>query len=827
MDTFLRPGMRLLRRFAVAGKFFTIALVLIIPLSLLASESIMNASSRHAFSLGERCGLTLARPLTLLIADLHQWRIAAVTGRDRADLTPAIRAMDEAETTAGQRLGIHAEWLQLRHEVTALTSSGHPSPKAAVNLAARQTTTFLGRISSTSRLIPDRHDDQYLATILVDHLPDLLDVAATAAESLPPDRPLSAEDASTIQQQLTTSARQLSDELDQAMPSARETGPGTRLRPAWNALQLALTDYGTALSRGPHELGTTGSSGRQVTSAATTMITVLADALDVLLSEHARSLFWQSAAPAVIALTAVLAAAYLFAALARSTSGEVRWVLADINALTTEAPHQSDPLGGSDEFADMSRAIAVARDHLTALLGTLRHQATHDELTALANRTLFSEKLAEALADPTRRPGVVVIDLDGIEDVTDSFGHAIGDRLLRSLGTRFHRAARRQNLVARLEPDQFGLLILDTGPDEDALLAAETLKAAMEQPVGVDGRLLRVRARAGIAISPEGGTTATELLRNADVAVHAARRNGAGNLAVFEPAMHEATRERTELSSELVHAIEKDQLTIVYQPIVNLTTDVIHGVEALARWKHPERGAIPPSVFVPLAEATGLIVPIGRWVMRQAVRQLARWQSERPDQHRLSMDINLSADQLGDEELVGEVLSLINETGVNPHSIVLEITESTVVRDFDTALRQLSQLSRMGVRLALDDFGTGYSSLSYLRRLPVSALKIDKSFVTTDLDAPDAFGSGDVLLRGIASLGAGLGLQVIAEGIETAEQARRLRDVGCHFGQGYHWSHPVKAADLTNLVTASAHPITVPHPRGSTPTNRSPLSPRP
>jgi diguanylate cyclase (GGDEF)-like protein len=243
-------------------------------------------------------------------------------------------------------------------------------------------------------------------------------------------------------------------------------------------------------------------------------------------------------------LSAVLIAAYLFAALARITSRDAHEILADINALSSGALHQNPPLVGSDEFAQMSKTLVLARDQLTALLGTLRYQGTHDELTALANRALFSEKLTEALSSPGPSPGVVVIDLDGIRDVNNSFGHDIGDRLLRLLGARFHRAARRQDLVARLGPDQFGLLIADASDSQDTSETVSAIKAVLEQPVDVDGRLLRVQASVGTAISPDCGTRATELLRNADVAMHAAKSNGAGAgaLVVFEPSMHEMTR---------------------------------------------------------------------------------------------------------------------------------------------------------------------------------------------------------------------------------------------------------------------------------------------
>jgi EAL domain-containing protein (putative c-di-GMP-specific phosphodiesterase class I) len=267
-------------------------------------------------------------------------------------------------------------------------------------------------------------------------------------------------------------------------------------------------------------------------------------------------------------------------------------------------------------------------------------------------------------------------------------------------------------------------------------------------------------------------------------------------MAVFEPAMHERTRDRTELSADLVGAVERGELQLLYQPIVDLATDVVHGVEALARWNHPVRGLVPPTVFVPIAEATGAIVPIGRWVLHEAVTQLARWRAEFPDGYPLTMEANLSAGQLADPGLVPTVAGLVAETGLDPRDLTLEITESSLVEDLDAALRPLRQLSAIGVRLALDDFGTGYSSLTYLRRLPVSMLKIDRSFVA-DSDVAEP---ARVLLGGIAALGTGLGMQVVAEGVETERQACRVREAGCHLGQGFLWARPLTAGEVTELL---------------------------
>jgi diguanylate cyclase (GGDEF)-like protein len=817
MDHLLRPGMRLMRRFPIAGRFVTIALALLVPLSIVVGALVTDAAEELRTNVTERRGLVVARPLALLVTDLHQWRIAAVTGRERPDLAAAVSAVDDAEHGIGADLGLDAEWVRLRAQVLALTRTDAPGVDSHAVLTARLATTLLDRLGNASRLVLDPQLDSYhLAITLTDRLPALLDAAASATEALPARRP-SAHEAYAVGRQLIAPARQLTGDVGSAIAGSRWAELDARLRPAATTLDSALADFDAAISAGLSAPAAVGDSGRRVTSSVQTMITTVADALDQLLADCFRHVVREFGSPIMVATLAVLVAAYLFAGFARITSQDARRVLADINTLTTGALHQTRPLVGSDEFAHMSQAVVVARDRLTSLLGALRYQATHDELTALANRALFTEKLTEALADPVHRPGVVVIDLDGLKDVNDSFGHVIGDRLLRALGARFHRAARRRDLVARLGPDQFGVLIIDAGDDRRTSEAVGSLKAALEQPVDVDGRLLRVQASVGIAISPDGGTTATELLRNADVATHEAKSNGTGALVVFEPAMHEATRERTELSFELVHAVEDCQLTVVYQPIVDLATERVESVEALIRWDHPERGVISPNLFVPLAEATGLIVPIGRWVMQEAITQLARWRRDFPDRH-VTMDINLSADQLSDPDLVGDVLSLVSDTGVDPRAIVLEITESALVQDLDTALRRLGQLAAVGVRLALDDFGTGYSSLSYLRRLPVTVLKIDKSFVTAADTTPAEAGPAEVLLRGIVGLGRGLGMDIIAEGIETPDQARRLRDAGCHYGQGYLWSRPVTAPELGAILRRGPRrPDGLPHPREGEP----------
>jgi diguanylate cyclase (GGDEF)-like protein len=405
--------------------------------------------------------------------------------------------------------------------------------------------------------------------------------------------------------------------------------------------------------------------------------------------------------------------------------------------------------------------------------------------------------LDSAIADQPGQCAVLLADLNRFRDINDGFGHSIGDRLLRVVSARFRTAAERRNLVARLSGNEFAVLIYDAVSMREVQQVIARMQVALLEPVNIDGRQLHVRARIGAALHATGHPSAVELVRNADVALSAAKSQDGTTVTLFEPTMHDRTRDRTELSGDLVTAVARNQFTLVYQPIVDVTTGVLQGVEALARWMHPTRGPVSPTVFVPLAEASGQIIDLGRWVLHEALRQLAAWHREFPDHHQLTMDVNLSADQLTDTALAGMVLDRISLHQVDPRRIVLELTETALVRDQKTVLRRLEQLSAIGVRLALDDFGTGYSSLSYLRRLPVSVLKVDKSFVD-DIESPD--GQAARLLHDIVGLGAGLGMEVIAEGIESPGQVPVLRDAGCTLGQGFLWSRPLPAGEFTDLL---------------------------
>jgi diguanylate cyclase (GGDEF)-like protein/PAS domain S-box-containing protein len=427
----------------------------------------------------------------------------------------------------------------------------------------------------------------------------------------------------------------------------------------------------------------------------------------------------------------------------------------------------------------------------------LQHQAFHDPVTKLANRALFSDRVEHALMRAGRgvpEIAVMFIDLDDFKTINDSLGHAAGDEVLQEVARRLKIAVRPTDTVARFGGDEFAVLLDGVTGSEDAADAAARILRALDLPVTIDGKNVFPRASVGICLVGEDFETpeAEELLRNADVAMYMAKRDSKGSYRVFEPTMHERVVERLELRSDLQHALSLDQLELYYQPVVRLAGRDILGVEALVRWHHPKRGMIPPIQFIPVAEETGLIIPMGRWILETACREAVRLHELFPRSEPLTMSVNLSVRQLQSETLVSDVLAALKTTGLPASSLVLEITESLMLTDTDYAMQQLDELKALGIRLAMDDFGTGYSSLSYLSRFPVDILKMDRSFVGSQ--------DNEALTSAIIALGASLSLEVVAEGIELPEQANSLEELGCELGQGYLFAKPMNSEALAQFL---------------------------
>jgi diguanylate cyclase (GGDEF)-like protein/PAS domain S-box-containing protein len=433
----------------------------------------------------------------------------------------------------------------------------------------------------------------------------------------------------------------------------------------------------------------------------------------------------------------------------------------------------------------------------TRLTEELRHQALHDSLTGLPNRVLLADRVEHAIERASRqsdhRLSLLLVDLDDFKSVNDSMGHHLGDDLLRVLAERLSQAVRPGDTVARLGGDEFAVLLEDTD-EADALAIAARVNAALALPVPVNGAVLTVRASIGVVSGREAGATANDLLRSADIAMYQAKRNGKARIISFRSHMHHEAREQLELRVDLAVALERGELAVVYQPIVETGDGTLCGLEALARWHHPTRGTVPPIQFIPVAEQAGLINEIGAWVLRTACAEAARWGTD--DGPYIS--VNVSAAQLRASDFAGTVATVLAETRLSPHRLLLEITESMLIDDETHCRETLGELRRVGVRVAIDDFGTGYSSLAYLRELAVDVVKIDRAFVH------DLAVNADhrALTRTMLALAEGLSMTAIAEGVETESELAELKRLGCTFAQGYLYAAPASIEHLGHWLDA-------------------------
>ncbi len=431
----------------------------------------------------------------------------------------------------------------------------------------------------------------------------------------------------------------------------------------------------------------------------------------------------------------------------------------------------------------------------------LAHQAFHDPVTNLPNRALFVERVRHAISRARRESselGVIFLDIDDFKTINDSLGHGAGDTALIDVAKRLSNSIRSSDTAARFGGDEFVVLLEDLDGTETAVEVAERVLEDLRQPLMVAGKELVVRGSIGISIlEGDSPASADELIRDADAAMYIAKRDGKGGYRLFEPEMHAGVLARLELRADLQRALDGGQFDLYYQPIVRLADSVVAGMEALLRWRHPERGLVVPGDFIPFAEETGLIVPIGRWVLREACRQAMDIQRLWHDEP-LYMCVNLSVKQLQHSDVIADVRDALTESGLDPGLLTLEITESMLIDDPEIAVVTLNELRELGVRIAMDDFGTGYSSLSYLSRFPVDVIKMDRSFLRPE-QSPESVD----LSSAVVALGSSLALEVVAEGIELDEQLNRLRDLGCELGQGFHFAHPMESERMLDYLAGS------------------------
>jgi diguanylate cyclase (GGDEF)-like protein len=428
-----------------------------------------------------------------------------------------------------------------------------------------------------------------------------------------------------------------------------------------------------------------------------------------------------------------------------------------------------------------------------------RHAAFHDALTKLPNRGLFAETLTflmeKSKQDPNFGFTVLFLDLNRFKTVNDSLGHTVGDQLINYVAMRLKNAIREEDMLARFGGDEFGIILNGIGKRAEAVDFAERIKEKISVPFSLDGYQVFTSVSIGIAISGPEYENPDQLLRDADIAMYYAKENDE-DFAVFDKNMHSKASNLLQLETDLRYAVERKEFMVYYQPIIWLETGSLGGFEALMRWKHPTRGMISPSEFIPLSEGTGLIVPMTSWLLREACETLCRWREMSPANKSLVLSLNLSGKHFKQETLVQEVRQVLEETGLDPRCLKLEITESAVMENAEQTIKILNQLKELGTQISVDDFGTGFSSLSYLHRFPIDTLKIDRSFVSTMSDGSE---NGEIV-RTIISLAKNLGMEIIAEGIETIDQLHQLKILKCEYGQGFLFSRPVPKEEIETLL---------------------------
>nr|WP_073752919.1 EAL domain-containing protein [Streptomyces sp. CB03234] len=447
------------------------------------------------------------------------------------------------------------------------------------------------------------------------------------------------------------------------------------------------------------------------------------------------------------------------------------------------------------------------------LQARLRHLQMHDPVTRLPNRTLFFERLTSALENSsyddggTGRIGLCYLDLDGFKAVNDTLGHRVGDRLLAAVAARLTECADSDgytrgggHLVARLGGDEFAILVEDSTGTEQLADLARSVLTAVQRPFDLAGQRLSVSASIGVVERTAAGTTVNGLMQAADTTLYWAKADGKARWTLFDPERNAHRMTRQSLSSTLRPAVERGEFALEYQPLVGMSDGTVRGVEALVRWHHPQFGPLAPNRFIGIAEEDGSIVQLGRWVLRTACRQARQWQLDHPSERPLFVSVNVAVRQVWDSDLVADVAEILAETGLAPHLLQLELTESAVMGSAGRPLQALQALSDMGVRIAIDDFGTGYSNLAYLSRLPVSVLKLDGSFVRGFQDEEHPNPADEVIVEALVQLAHRLGLTVTAECVETSGQAARLRRIGCDTGQGWLYSRAVTAERIAELI---------------------------
>jgi diguanylate cyclase (GGDEF)-like protein len=772
LSELLSPGERLLRRWRSAGKFLLVAAVLTAPLAWLTTAYASDKQAQVEFSEAERLGLRVQAEV---------WGVLIALARpDRDGLGAALDAVDPEDLV---RLGLDAEWQALDRSLRDATS---PPARTAL---ARPVATFLITVGDVSNLTLDPEvTTYYLMDALQFRLPQLVllgrEALTGADEAAIGARGVEAAERARL---LETLGRSIGG-LGQSMPGDAVDG----VRRAVLADTLPATGGPDALAAHLTSLDRHWNGLRPV--------------LDDLLAQRITELRQERSRVIGIAVAAMALAAYLFLALARSLLRPVGRILDALRAAgrgdLTGAALRPD---GVDELATIERQVGETLSRVNDAQHLLAHQATHDSLTGLPNRRLAVRRLGEAIGRARRADGatagVLFIDLDRFKVINDSLGHDVGDHVLRAVADRLRQALRPIDILARLAGDEFVAICEHLADPDDARRAAEAIVDSLRLPLVVDTTSgpvdLVVGASVGVAlVHPGEDADAASLLRDADVAMYTAKQHRRGSIVMFDKGQRDEARRVLDVREALRRAIDRDEVVVHLQPIVPLSHTGRICFEALARWDRPGHGPVTPGEFIPIAEDSGLIVPLGLSVLRQSCRWLAEQQRAG---HPVEIAVNLSPRQLAHPTLVHDVGCVVAETGVDPDGLWLEITETALAEDVAQVTAVLHRLRALGVHLAIDDFGTGYSSLGHLSHFPVEQVKIDRSFVAGMLSGGR---EGDIVAA-ITRLAHGLGLAVVAEGVETPEQEARLRQLGCDEGQGWLFGRPNSPAYYGDLLVGA------------------------
>ncbi|WP_169789834.1 putative bifunctional diguanylate cyclase/phosphodiesterase [Actinoplanes subtropicus] len=809
------PGAALVGRLRYAHKFIVVGLILLVPLGCVAGAYVQLQRAQSAFSAKECLGVQYMAPLVELTARVVEARRLSVARSDGsgAALDRQTAQVDEIDRRIGPELDAVRGWASARGLLVAAQRATGPAMDryAAYNASIDALLALIVHVGDESNLTLDPDlDTYYLMDTLQFRLPVLLDAAGRGVDMatlVNDQRASTATDAlielglangvlastqAIVSHAVTTIAANTADR-----DARRETvANAARLTAATSALTRTLT----TVVKDRRVSAVRADAADAVRMAAAAFAGQAAASLDRLLRARIDGLSARAQRVELIAGLAGLLAAYLFAGFYRSVTQPIKRIVATLHAVADGDLTRRVSVDTHDELSFVARALNDTVATTEIATNRLARQATYDPLTGLPNRALVLDRLGLALAR-TARGGdpmsVLFIDLDRFKPINDSLGHATGDEVLRAIADRLGKLVCGEDTVARLAGDEFVVIGESMAKPSDAVRFAERVVTALGRPIrteiGGTVHEVSVGASVGVAFADRGAQlSAEDLLRDADVAMYRAKQRGRGRVEVFDEALRIAVESRLDNQNDLRRAIEHDEIRAFYQPIVDIDGGEVVGFEALARWEHPVRGLLAPSVFIDVAEETGLIVPLGARMLSLACAQTARWRRERPDFAGIHVAVNVSGTQFGHPSFVPTVTAVLADTGLDPGALWLEITETSIMADAEAAAETLGAIRALGVHLAIDDFGTGYSSLTYLRRFPVETLKIDRSFVAgVGRDRED-----EAIVDMILGLARALGLDVVAEGVETTAQLAYLRRLGCAFGQGYHFGRPTAADEI-------------------------------